>query len=516
MVRRAAGVLLNVIRIDHDSPRTLRTQVTVAIRDAILDGGLRAGDRLPATRTLARELGIARSTVVEVYERLVAEGLLVAGIGNGTFVSKALDIGSPSGPPGDAIPVGAAVESTAAARQRRRLAARYGVVREPACGAAAFGERLPHEVRPFTTALPALDLFPLPLWAKLNARHWRDSRHAVLGYAEPRGDLSLRRAIAAHLRTGQGIACYEEQIFIVHGAQQAFHLIASVLLQPGDRVWIENPGAIGARNALLAAGATLAPVPVDAEGIEVEVGVARAPDFQLAFATPVHQQPMAVTMSLERRLALLQAADAADAWIIEDDFDGEFCYGSHRLPSLKSIDRAGRVFYVGTFSKTLFPALRLGYFLAPPAMVEIFHAAFAAYLPAVPTHTQAVVADFMEEGHYASHIRRMRRIYRERLDSLRGSVNRHLGGMLNLSATEAGLHTVGLLDPSLDEAEVALRAAEHGIVLAPLRRFCIEPIDANGVLMGFSGFDAAAIDAGARTLARVLEELAGNRRRLTG
>jgi GntR family transcriptional regulator/MocR family aminotransferase len=218
-------------------------------------------------------------------------------------------------------------------------------------------------------------------------------------------------------------------------------------------------------------------------------------------------------MSLARRLALLDAADNADAWIIEDDFDGEFCFGGHRLPSLKSVDHAGRVFYVGTFSKTLFPALRLGYFLAPPAMVDVFQAAVSAFAPSVPSNTQAVVSDFIEEGHYANHIRRMRRVYRARYESLIASARSYLPGLLEVKPVEAGLHTVGMLDARLDEAEVSARAAERGITVTPIRRFCMENVESNGVLMGFSGFDVAAIEAGVKTLSEVLGELARRPRR---
>ncbi len=507
MVKRAAGALLHAIEIDQDSPRTLSAQITMSIRDIVLEGGLRAGDRLPSTRTLARDLGVSRTTVVEAFEKLVAEGLLVSTTGAGTFVSEALQ--------GKAEPLAAvngqsrpAPRANARAPKRARVASCFAHSRGAAGRWNTFGERLPHQVRAFTTALPALDLFPLALWARQNARHWRNPRDVILGYGDPSGYAPLRRAIAAHLKATHGIPCEAEQIFVTNGAQQAFHLITSVIVQPGEKAWIENPGAIGARNALLAAGAELVPVRVDREGIDVQHGLRSAPEFRLAFVTPVHQQPMAVTMSLARRFALLDAADNADAWIIEDDFDGEFYYGNHRLPSLKSVDRTGRVFYVGTFSKTLFPALRLGYFLAPESMVDVFQAAIAAYIPGAPSNTQALVADFMEEGHYATHIRRMRRVYLERYDAFMECARSRLGGLLDVQPTDAGLHTIGLLAPGLVDTDVEAGAAERNITVTPISRFSIGRSRENGLLMGFSGIDRGAITTGVNTLARVLEKQA--------
>ena len=245
-------------------------------------------------------------------------------------------------------------------------------------------------------------------WARLAARHWRSARADVMGYGEPFGHKPLRQAIALHLRANRGIACDAEQIFIVGGAQQAFHLIGSTLLDPGDKVWFENPGAIGARNSLIASGADLVPVPVDEQGLRVADGLGLAPQFRLAFVTPSHQQPLGTVMSLERRFALLHAAEQAGAWIIEDDYDGEFSFGGPPLPTLKSVDATGLVIYVGTFSKSLFPSLRLGYLLAPPALVETFNIITSKLLHGVPTGTQAVVADFIDDGHFGAHLRRMR------------------------------------------------------------------------------------------------------------
>jgi len=508
MVKRAGGALLQAVKVDPSSPRPLATQIANGVRDIILAGALRAGDRLPATRTLASELGVSRTTMVEVFERLVAEGLVESRTGAGTFVSRALDAAGTVGADARA--------QTGEARPEASDGATPVTPPAPSPALPAFAARLPHTVRAFTTALPALDLFPIAQWSRQTAKHWRGKRDVVLGYGNATGYPPLRRAIAAHLRATHGIACEERQIFITNGAQQAFHLIGSVLLRRGDKVWFENPGAIGARNALAAAGAELVPLPIDRDGLVVAHGQRVAPDFRLAFVTPSHQQPLGVTMSLTRRFQLLAAADAAGAWIIEDDYDGEFHYGGHPLPALKSVDRAERVLYVGTFSKTLFPALRLGYVLVPGSLVDTFEAVFNAYLPGMPSNPQAIVAGFMDEGHFATHLRRMRRTYMERHRVLIEAARRRLTGLLDVEEADTGLHTIGHLRPDLPEAEVARRAEAQGVTVAPIHRFCLEPVPLNGLVLGFSGIKPAEIEAGVATLARLLTDMAGEPGRRAG
>ncbi|TQV75714.1 PLP-dependent aminotransferase family protein [Denitrobaculum tricleocarpae] len=492
MVKRSGGALLLSLHIDRESGRLVTTQVFTAIREMILSGGLNAGERLPASRTLAKDLGISRTTVIEVFERLAAEGLIESRTGAGTFVSDALRENRPAAasPPTDA-----AQQPLSKPRLSRTIAR----------ASEMFNERLPHKPRAFTTAMPAFDAFPLALWSRQMSKHWRDQRNIVMGYSDPHGYGPLRRAVASHLRANRGIACEPEQIFIVGGAQQAFYLIGSLLLDLNDKVWFENPGAIGARNSLVACGANLIPMPVDDHGLMVEEGLRLAPDFRLAFVTPAHQQPLGSTMSLERRFALLKAADKAEALIIEDDYDGEFCYGGHPQPTLKSVDATGRVIYVGTFSKTLFPALRLGYFVSPPALVDVFNQVSNAFLQGVPSANQAVVASFMEEGHFAAHIRRMRKIYAERHQVLCDAAREHLSGLLEIVPTDTGLHTIGLLPDDLRENEAAAAAGQKGITVTPIERFSIAPTQRNGLVLGFSGIKPPDIVAGVTTLASALE-----------
>lgn len=403
-MKTKAGAILSSIRIDRTHDRKISVQLYMGLRDIILSGGLNGGERLPATRTLASEVGVSRTTALDAVSRLISEGLLESRIGAGTFVSHTMTgrVRLEKEPTGN--------------REAKQPRLSPSIVQ----ARALFAERrrLPHKSQAFVTALPALGAFPMAQWARLSARHLRSDRDAIMGYGDPHGLPRLRAAIAAHLNASRGIQCDPGQVFIVGGAQQAFSLIGGLLLDRGEKVWFENPGAIGARNAFISQGAELVPVAVDDEGINVEDGLAKAPDFRLAFVTPSHQQPLSKVLSLARRLALLDAADRAEAFIVEDDYDGDFYFGDQPLPTLKSIDTHGRVIYVGTFSKTLFPSLRLGFLVAPDSMVEAITALFSAALSGVPTWQQAVVADFIDEGYFSTHIRTMRNHYRKRHELL--------------------------------------------------------------------------------------------------
>ncbi|WP_261970873.1 MocR-like pyridoxine biosynthesis transcription factor PdxR [Prosthecodimorpha staleyi] len=491
MVKRAAGPLMQAIRLDRTSELALPVQIGDALRELVLSGALAAGDRLPATRTLARELGVARATLVECFERLAAEGILETRIGDGTYVSAAVGAERPR-------PV--AVAAPGAARPAR-------LARSMALAASEFTPRLTHQPRPFTTAMPSFEDFPMAQWARLSAKHWRKARHQVLGYPDPHGHAPLRKAIAAHLRFDRGIECDWRSILIVAGAQDAFQLIAAALIDPGDPVWFENPGAIGARNSFVLRGARLVPVPVDDSGLVVEAGLARERAFRLAFVTPSHQQPLGATLSLDRRLALLNAAEAADGWIVEDDWDGEFRLSGQPLPTLKGIDRGGRVIYVGSFSKSLFPALRLGFMLPPPSLADALALSLEAFSPGVPTVVQAVVADFLAEGHFATHVRRMRRIYAERYRALSAALAGPLARWMDPVPTTTGLHTVAFLKPGLSAARLARAADKRGLTVAPIERFCVEPIGREGVVLGFSGFSPAQIGHATVTLAESLADI---------
>jgi GntR family transcriptional regulator/MocR family aminotransferase len=470
-VKHAAGALLSSIRLDRTLRRGVSVQLYMALRDMILSGALRAGERLPATRTLAKEVGVSRTTVIDAIDRLVAEGMLVSRIGAGTYVSGTLE------------------NQNLGSRHRQGADSggkqpRLSYVISHAQKTYARRAWLPHKPRAFVNALPALDAFPMAHWARLTARHLRGGRGDVMGYGQPKGLIALRRAIATHLSALKGIRCDPEQVFITSGAQHAFSLIGRLLLNPGDRVWMENPGASGARNALLSEGAELVPVDVDAQGMVVSDGLAKAPHFRLAFVTPSHQQPLGHVMSLPRRLELLQAAEQAQALIIEDDYDGEFYFGNAPRPALHSVDANGRVLYVGTFSKSLFPSLRLGFVLVPERMVAAFDGMFDTWASGPSTAMQAIVAEFMDEGHFATHIRLMRQLYKARYEALLEAA-RSLPESIRLQETTSGFHTPAFLDARVDEADVVAQAAQNGVTLAPLGRYCLSPLSQPGLVFGF-------------------------------
>ncbi|MBU4528105.1 MAG: PLP-dependent aminotransferase family protein [Hoeflea sp.] len=489
-MKTKAGAILSSIRIDRSQDRKISVQLYMGLRDIILSGGLSGGERLPATRTLASEVGVSRTTALDAVSRLISEGLLESRIGAGTFVSH-----------------------TMTGRVRiKPEPAKAGAQKQPRLSQSTlkayklFAERrrLPNKSQAFVTALPALNTFPMAQWARLSARHLRTDRDAVMGYGNPFGLQRLRAAISAHLNASRGIQCDPEQVFIVGGAQQAFSLIGGMLLDQGEKVWFENPGAIGARNAFVSQGADLVPVAVDDEGIVVDDGLAKAPDFRLAFVTPSHQQPLSKVLSLSRRLALLDAADRADAFIVEDDYDGDFYFGDQPLPTLKSIDTHGRVIYVGTFSKTLFPSLRLGFLVAPASMVEAMMTVFSSALSGVPTWPQAVVADFIDEGHFATHIRTMRQHYKRRHEVLHHNA-RQLEPHLLVQRASAGFHTVGYFsDPQRDEGEFIKAAGAAGLTLSGIGRYCLAPIEKKGVVIGYGAASESEIKQGMEVMAQLL------------
>jgi GntR family transcriptional regulator/MocR family aminotransferase len=499
MVKYPGGALLPTLLFDRNSKTPISVQLGCALREMILSGELKPGQRLPSSRTLASDQGISRTTAISVYEQLTAEGLIRSSIGAGAFVAEALHGSQPAPSAGS---------GDSDSRRPPRLAHLSSEASEH------YFPRISHpeSPRPFITGMAAFDEFPMALWSSLAARYWRRPRGLVLGYPPAEGAMELRRAVATHLRANRGVVCDPEQVFIFNGAQDAFNRIGNMLLDPGDTVWIENPGPIGARNSLISSGAKLVPLPIDGEGIDVAEGLRIDPDFRLAFVTPAHQHPLGVTMSLTRRFELLRAAERAGAWIIEDDYVGEFHYAGRPAPTLKSVDTSGRVIYVGSFSKTLFAALRLGYVVAPPELVDVFHRVAGATLQGAPTSLQSIVASFIEHGHFASHIRRMRHVYGERIHTLVDAASRHLGGLIDVAPSDTGFHTIGRLAEGFDESRVARRAAERGLLVSPICRFSITPVTQKGLVLGFSAIPPRMITAGVQALAATLKDMQAERR----
>lgn len=497
MSKRASGILASGIALNRDASVPLHRQLYEGLRAAILTGH-GAGTRLPSTRTLAAELGISRNTVSEAFAQLLAEGYVEGRPGAGTFVSREL----PAHPSG-------VVHSSVVVENENRQAVPQVSHRARALAAAAAdfakmrsaGEG---KIIPFQMAIPDLELFPTGLWGRLVARHGHDMQPWLRGFLPPAGHFPLRQAIARYLGTARGVRCTPEQIFVTGGSQQGLSLACQVLLNPGDTVWMEDPGYRGARAALLGAEANIAPVPVDAEGLSVVAGVSRASHARMAMVTPAHQFPLGLVMSLRRRLDLLEWAHGSDGWILEDDYDSEFRYRGRPLGALQGLDEGQRVLYTGTFSKVLFPALRLGYLVVPLPLVETFSAAAFTVGAPPPILEQLVLTDFLVEGHFERHLRRMRRLYGERQEAVLQAASEHLHGLLQLHPDDVGMHLVGWLPEGVDDRVVAQRASKQGVRALPLSANRMEAGGRGGLLLGYAGFPIPALHTAIRQLASVL------------
>jgi GntR family transcriptional regulator / MocR family aminotransferase len=501
MAKYSSALPNGLIALDDRSRTPLYRQLYDSLRRAILAGQLAPGTRLQSTREMAEELGVSRNTVVNAYEQLLAEGYLEGQVGSGTYVSRAL--------PEDLLNVKTLTRSfTRSQAKGLGLSERGKLFASFARGVA----RAPEEVRPFQPGVPALDAFPFDTWSKLLARHWRRPDDSLLGYGEPQGHAPLRRAVSSYLGLSRAVRCAPEQVIIVDGAQMAFDLIARVLLDPGDAAWTEEPGYPGARGALAAAGARLVYVPVDEDGLDVNAGAAMEPNARLIYVTPSHQFPLGMTMSLPRRLALLGWASRAGAWVVEDDFDSEYRYEGRPLASLQGLDNDGRVVYVGTFSKVMFPSLRLGYVVAPPGLVDAFIAARSMAGRHSPSIEQAVLTDFMEEGHFGRHIRRMRTLYRERQAALVRAVRREAGDLVEIGPSAAGIHLPAWLPEGVDDREVAREALARGVEVRPMSAFYAGRPGRGGVELGYAAYTEEKIRRGAALLAEAVRACASARR----
>ncbi|MDB4881429.1 MAG: GntR family transcriptional regulator [Gemmatimonadetes bacterium] len=495
-MKRKTGALLPSLQGAGDStPVPLHRQVYSRIRSSILAGTFAPGARLPSTRTLAADLGMSRITVESAFTQLSAEGYLVRRVGAGSYVAGALpEVIRPS----RRTPQRAAsTPSTQRTRGTGALSARGLAI----SGAALAPE--PVGVRPFQPCMPALDAFPQATWARLLSRRARHGAE-LLSYGEAAGYRPLRQAVATYLGSARGVRCDWQQVVILTGAQQGIELASRLLLDPGDDVWHEEPGYLGARGAFLTAGANIVPVRVDADGLDVDAGIVAAPMARLAYVTPSHQFPLGATMSLARRLALLAWADRANAWILEDDYDSEFRFNGRPIAAVQGLDASGRVIYVGTFNKVMFPSLRLAYLVAPPDLVDAVVAARALGDGHPPVQSQAALTDFIGEGHFGAHVRQMRTLYHERRDVLVDALRASMGAAVRLGPVDAGMHVTLTLPRGVDDRAIAAAADEAGLAVDPLSRHYLARSSARGLLLGFTGSPAAALRRGVRTLATLL------------
>lgn len=477
-----------------DRRRGLSQQLYQALRARVLDGRLSSGTRLPATRDLAAMLALSRNSVVRAYDQLYAEGYIETRVGDGTYVSQLPKLSTAK--LSTQVSTGLSrwlstglstfssedTEDSSSSRRSseplQRLKSNH--LPPPRSGAP----------RAFRVGIPAFDLFPFDVWAKLQAGFWRNPGPAQLGYGDPAGEPLLRELIAAYLRRSRGLVCTAEQIVITSGAQQAISLCAQLLLQPGDGVAVENPGYRAAGHAFALAGGRLHGVPVDEDGMDCRQ-LGQLADCRLAYVTPAHQYPTGVTMSLARRLELLAWAERSDGWIIEDDYDGEYRYSGAPLAPLAALDRHGRVLYVGTFGKIAFPALRLGYLVLPPQLAQAFSQARALAVRHSEVSSQCVMAEFMARGHFQRHIRRMRKAALSRRNVLKAGWPVDIPGLGGMPEVAAGLHVKVDVDNVAREQELVGKAEAVGVEVTPLSNFWLAdsevPVDKRaGLVLGFA------------------------------
>jgi GntR family transcriptional regulator/MocR family aminotransferase len=494
-----------LVRLDGEGP--LHRQTYRALRDAILAGRLRPGERLASTRELADALHVSRNTVLQAYDRLLSEGYAVARPASGTYVADALP--APPAP------------KPAGTRIVERPGARTADAKPPRLG--TFGRRIAEHIRPehatwslrreplpydFRYGEPAYADLPLVAWARLLGRRARRLSVRRLAYQQPGGAAELREALAGYLTRSRGVACAPEQILIVRGTQQAIDLAVRMLVDPGQRVVLEEPRYTGFSFCATAHGAELVHLPVDEHGLQVE-RLAAVRDARLAFVTPSHQFPTGGVLPLARRLALLEWARARDAWLFEDDYDGEFRFAGHPLEALQSLDRHGRVLYAGTASKVLFPALRIGWLVVPEPLLEIFRSALALSDTGTATIEQLAFADLIREGHLERHVRRMRTRLAARRAALLDAVERELGERATVLGESAGLHVLLRLHatPARDVARLRTACRERGVGVYPAAHFYTTPPRHAELLLGYGGLAERAIRDGVRRLGEALDTL---------
>ncbi|HEY9318075.1 MAG TPA: PLP-dependent aminotransferase family protein [Achromobacter sp.] len=441
-----------------DNGNPLYRQIYDRFRGAIAQGTLAPGDRVPSARALAKEMGVARGTVEVAYSLLVAEGYIQTRGQAGTIVAPDLQ---PQAPPAAVLPV-------------------------PETPDDGHGWHRPAAILPFQMGVPALDEFPRKLWARLGARQLRGLQAPDLSYPPSNGLMGLRTAVAAYLQVARGIHCQPSEVFITSGYNHSMQLVMQALLAPGDRVWVEDPGYPPTRALLAQARMQAAPVPVDQDGMMVAQGIARCADAKAAVVTPAHQSPLSMSLSLPRRQALLEWAERQQAWIVEDDYDGEYRYASRPLPALKSLDAQGRVLYAGSFSKVLFPGMRLAYLVVPAAQVARFDRICRLLSGTAPGLTQSILSAFMTEGHFGRHIQRMRRLYGERRNATAAGLAAALGPGMRVDPQPGGMHLVARMDGRQWDQPLAARMREQGMYAHALSRWSSLPNPHEGLLLGFT------------------------------
>jgi GntR family transcriptional regulator / MocR family aminotransferase len=483
--RRRSWASLYAWQLTRGGDAPLFRQIYLQIRAAILSQSLAPGTKLPSTRALAAQLSVSRSAVVSAYEQLLAEGYASGRTGSGSYVSSDLP----------------AVEGRNPKRKRPAAIARSDAIEAP-LRRDFVDVTVQSDERPFNLGRTLVDARTKELWRKVSARVFRSLGHDHFGYSDPRGSPELRKAICDYLRAARAVQCEPEQIVVTAGTQHAIDLVIRILLKPELQAWIEDPGYSLTRQALIAAGVKPRPIPVDAQGIDVGAGIRLAPKARAVFVTPSHQFPTGVVLSMTRRLELLNWARETKAWIVEDDYASEFRYGGRALASLQGLDERERVIYVGTLNKALFPGLRLGYAVVPPALLKAFITARYLTDRQPSSLAQAVVADFIEEGHFAAHIRRMRLQYKDQRDVLVAALRHRLGDEMTVDAPDQGMHLVAYLKRGLKDVAIERAARGHGVIVRAMSRLYVAAPPRSALVIGFSGYPRQMIPPAVARLAK--------------
>ncbi len=484
------------VSLEADGVGPLFHQIYLRLREAIVANTLAPGSKLPSSRHLATRLKVSRTSVVSAYDQLVAEGYAVGREGSGTYVADdvpAAIVRPAHGP--DALQSPSPPRISQAGGRYAHFGAGIDVT-----GAV-----------PFAPGCCSVDAKTVEAWRRIGVAQMRQFDPAHLAYADPSGDVGLRQQIAEYLRAARAVRCAPDQVIVLSGAQQAIDLSVRTLLNPGDPVWVEDPGYLATRAALSAAGAHLVPVPVDDGGLDVGAGIAAAPEARAVYITPSHQYPTGAVMSMARRLDLLAWAARTGAWIIEDDYDSEFRYAGPPLASLQGLDQAGCVVYVGTLSKVLFPGIRLGFAVVPPALVDAFRGARFLSDRSPPSLPQMMTAQFMRQGLLTSHIRRMRQHYRAARDVLVEAITRHMGDLVEIEVPDCGIQLVVYFRPTVAVSDVVVSEAarSRGLVVKPVSPLYMTAPPRQGLVLGYSGFDPHRLRAAAADLARITRAVMG-------
>ncbi len=490
MAKRRTRFPSDMLVLDRDASVPMHRQLYEKLRADILAGHLKADTRLPPTRLMAEDLGVSRNTVITTYDTLLAEGYLESRSGSGTWVATL---------PADAV------------------TARNVVGRTDAPSLSTRGNRMANQPRDrtipghiaFHPGYPEIKGFPFSTWARLLKRHTRYSQEDLYGYHWVTGHPRLKASIAEYLQASRGVDCDAEQVIVVNGTQAALDILARVLVDEGDVCWMEEPGYIGAQNALLSAGARLEPLRVGSAGWMLDDETLSPP--RLIFVTPSCQWPLGCVMRMEDRLRLLQVAETHDAWIVEDDYDSEYRFRGRPIPAMQGLDKSGRVIYMGTFAKTLFPSLRIGFIVVPPHLSEGFKrvASNTGHYPSLLL--QAALADFISEGYFATHLRRMRRLYSERQKVFVGLCQRHLGDWLSIEENDAGMQLVGRFLYDIEDETLWKAAQKQGVNFSPLSRLFFKNPPDQGAILGYAGIDLKAMREGIACLRASFIEIEANR-----